>query len=287
VAKPFLKWAGGKRDVSEKLISLMPSKFDSYYEPFLGAGSLFFRAFSAVEGLDDLEHKVFLNDSNPELINCWLQVMNNSEGLTTELKLRNALNAPWSRESFEKLREWDRADILAYSEVERAARFILLNRLGFNGLCRMNQSGKFNAPWGKITHPSLPSLVGTSKVLVKAQASISCSNYLDALTNCKKGDFVYADPPYVPLKKGGFTSYSAEKFTEEQQLQLVEELKRLDAKGVQWMLSGHDEPQYHSLYDESSFRVLDIISIDVRRSIGADGESRGKVKELIIRNYLD
>jgi DNA adenine methylase len=281
MTKPFLKWAGGKANSATKIAELLPEKFNYYFEPFLGAGSVYL--YLQEFGLIRLAK---LSDQCAELINCWelLSMSGGAQDIFDEVAKLN--QNEWTRERYNDLRSWDRNAATHRWPDEKAARFILLNKLGFNGLCRYNSRGEFNVPWGKrvkCTTPTLQHLLAIYEALPSAH-NINCCDYKTALAFVDKGDFAYLDPPYVPLSKSGFTTYSGA-WGEKQQRELFAELQRLDSLGVKWMLSGHDEPFYRQLYDQNSFGKLSILSLEAARSIAANG-NREKVKELIIRNYI-
>jgi DNA adenine methylase len=160
----------------------------------------------------------------------------------------------------------------------RAARFYILNKRGFNGLCRYNASGQFNVPWGKYKTPlSIPT---TDELQLLSDAldwvRIDCYDFTEAISIAIRGDFMYCDPPYMPVKKGGFVSYSGG-WGETQQQSLFNCLQAADRRGVKWMLSAAAEPSVNDLYTRGSFAVLDIKCVDVARLISCNGDRRKNV----------
>jgi DNA adenine methylase len=288
MAKPFLKWAGGKAKLAPKIAELLPEELGVYHEPFLGGGAVFLHLAE-----NKLINRFSLSDQCRDLIRCW-QMLAIKGGVEDLLPTLGRMNHPiWSRELYDELRGWDRdpnwhknGSYTCHTSDQKVARFLLLNKLGFNGVCRYNSRGEFNVPWGKRTTYKMPeeSYLMDIHKLLRGRTAIRCWDYKTALQTAQPGDFAYLDPPYVPLSKAGFTSYSGA-WGEKQQQELFAELQRLDKLGVRWMLSGHDEPTYRALYSSDNFRVLDITEIYVRRSVAANGD-RPKVKELIIRNYI-
>jgi DNA adenine methylase len=270
-AKPFVKWAGGKRQLIKELFNLKPLKFNNYFEPFVGGGALYFQL---------LPEKAFLSDINPELINLYKVIRNNLKLLLDDLKLHQN-----NIDYYYKVRDLDRTDDFnKLSNVQRASRFIFLNRTCYNGLYRVNSKGQFNAPFGYYKNPKifdLENLVACSKVL--KNADIKLSSFLDIEKDVKKKDFVYFDPPYVPITKtSSFTKYHKDDFGMNMQIELKEMFKRLTTKGVYCMLSNSYTENVLELYkdfEETTFAV------SATRLINCKAERRGKIKELIITNY--
>ncbi len=268
-ARPFVKWAGGKGRLLQSLLQRVPEKFGTYFEPFLGGGALFF----ALQ-----PKKAVLSDMNTELITTFTVVRDDVESLIEHLRTHKP-----NRRHFQKVREQDRrADFWTFPAVERASRFIFLNKTCFNGLCRVNSDGQFNVPYGMYKNPKIldeVNLRACSKALQKVTLSIE--PYLNVLQKAAKGDFIYFDPPYVPLTvTSSFVSYSEDGFSMTNQQELAQLLYALDKKGVQFMLTNSNTPASHELY-----REFQIDLVDSPRSVSADGSKRGPVKDVLVRNY--
>lgn len=220
--KPLLKWAGGKSKLLPVLRNLIPPKIDRYVEPFLGGGALFFDLA--------LPHSL-VSDSNPELINFYIVVRDFPDELLKSVKIM-----PVTKKDFYKIR----AQIpKSLSPVERAARFIYLNKTCFNGLYRVNRKGQFNTPFGGRTHVKIAdedNLYRAASLL--KQVDIKCIGYSMILTKLTKKDFVYLDPPYVPISRySDFNRYTRDFFTDDDQIQLAEEFRKISDRGVKALLS--------------------------------------------------
>lgn len=267
--KPFVKWAGGKRQLLKTLYDSLPESFSDYHEPFVGGGALYFRLWS--EGRTKKAH---LNDYNPELINAYRVIKRVPEELISELKRKKYAN---NSETFYKIRSEEPQDT-----TERAARFIYLNRTAFNGLYRVNSRGKFNVPFGKYSNPRIcdeENILLVSEALKRA--TITHGDFSGVKSKAKRGDFVYFDPPYHPVSKTShFTSYTTASFTEEDQIRLKELFSILDERGVQVMLSNSCAPKIMELYSNyAPERVM------ARRNINCKAEKRGAVAEILALNY--
>lgn len=277
IAKPFLKWAGGKRDLVAFIIKNMPKEFNAYFEPFLGGGALFF----GLKNRGLLENKqVLLNDKNKELINAFKVLKNESGALLEHLK---NLQNTHSKEQFYQIRHLDRkADFSNIDKIFRAARFIYLNKTCFNGLCRYNAKGQFNTPLGSYKNPKIYDedlMISAFKALQKV--SILESDFGVAIKEAKSGDFVYFDPPYFPLNPtSSFTSYT-DNFLQKEHLRLFESFKHLNSKGVKVLQSNSNSPFIKELYKD-----FEIIELKAKRAINCKGDKRGEISELLIKgNY--
>jgi DNA adenine methylase len=265
-AKPFLKWVGGKSQLLGELRSLMPQEqYGTYFEPFVGSGALFFH----VNPKDAV-----INDSNTDLINCYEVIRDNVEELIKALK--NYSNDP---ETYYSVRALDNQKL---NSVERAARMIYLNRTCFNGLYRVNQKGQFNTPYGSYSNPRIcneENLKAVSYVL--RDIKIVSGDYQKSLKSAKKGDFIYFDPPYLPVSKySDFKRYTKDSFYDKNHEELAETFKELDSKGCYVMLSNSDHPLAYKLFDGYNIKI-----VKARRLINKIASGRGKVNELIVRNY--
>lgn len=267
---PFIRWVGGKSKLIKHLKNYVPSNFcagNYYYEPFLGAGSLFFHL---------TPQKTYLSDSNKDLIECYNAIKSDPEIISEHLKQHLENNC---KEYYYKMRDEYNS---SKPSIIKSALFIYLNKSCFNGIWRVNKKGHFNVPYGYKEPPPLPSnedLLKISKAL--SNAKLVHKDYKDAVISASKGDFVYFDPPYPPLNGTSyFTHYTKERFNREDHAELALIAKELTKKGCLVMISNADIPYIKSLYKDS-FNVYDL---EVTRWIRTDGK-RYKVGELIITNY--
>ncbi len=268
--KPFLRWAGGKTRSIPFLESHLPYNFQdigTYYEPFLGAGSLFFHL---------TPKRSVLSDRNKDLIECYLAIKDNpklvSKYLNQHKKRTNEKYYYQMREKYNRSR----------SSISRSALFLYLNKTCFNGIWRVNNKNEFNVPYGYKEPPHLPSgqeLVSISKTLYTVK--LLHLDYHDAVKYTKAGDFVYFDPPYPPLNGTSyFTHYTKERFSEDDHKELSEVALELSKKGCYVIISNSDTKYIRSLYDDN----FNIYELEVVRLIRTDGK-RYKVKEVAITNY--
>lgn len=266
--QPFLKWAGGKSQLIEKYAGFFPQRYNRYLEPFLGGGALFFY----------LEpNKAILNDSNKDLIQCFSVVKTNAKQLINLLKTHRECHG---KEYFEKMRKDYNTKKL--NKIERASAFIYLNKACFNGLYRVNSRGEFNVPFGKHKNPAIfdeENLLVASKLL--KHTNLYSDDFSKILNYASRDDFIYFDPPYYPLNKtSSFTSYTAERFLENEQKKLADVFKALDRKKCKVMLSNSDTGFIKNLYN--GYRIE---TVKANRAINCVGEKRGPVNELVILNY--
>lgn len=274
--KPFVKWAGGKRQLIPQIKKYMPKNFGRYYEPFVGGGALFF----------DLRYrKSTINDFNSELINTYKIIRDSPNQLIKDLKVHEANN---SSEYYYEIRSWDRdGTIDNKTDVERAARFIFLNKTGFNGLFRVNSQNQINTPYGRYKNPAIVNesvLMAVSKFLNNQQIKILNGDFADAVNSSRKGDFVYFDPPYAPMvtDKQSFVGYTLNGFGPEEQERLRDLVDALTVKGVKVMLSNSSVPYIHDLYSQYKYTT---VVVPASRSINSKATGRGKVDEVLIMNY--
>lgn len=276
LVKPFLKWAGGKRQLQKVLRENMPTQWDrttqSYFEPFIGGGAMFF----------DLQpQRATISDRNPQLINCYEVVRDNVDELIAELKQHK------NEESYYyDLRSWDRNDTLTKKNpVESAARIIFLNKTCYNGLFRVNASGQFNVPFGRYENPNIVEtdvLKAVSEYLSTNKINILNEDFQAAVSEAKKGDFIYFDPPYDPVSTtASFTSYYVDKFDRNEQERLKKVVDELSDRGCYILLSNAYTDFIRNLYNDSYKQI----EIAATRSINSDGAKRGKVQEILIKNY--
>lgn len=266
---PFIKWVGGKRQLLSSLHENMPKSFNQYYEPFIGGGALLFSLAR--------KDSVIL-DVNEELINLYRAVKENPRELIDSLsKHKN------TKEYFLYIRELDRDDEYhKLSSITKASRFIYLNKTCFNGMYRVNKKGQFNVPFGDYNNPNYlneDNLFKCHNIL--KNTNIICGDFTEILSTVKKNDFVYFDPPYIPLNiTSSFTSYTKNGFDIKMQEKLRDLCNELNAIGVKFLLSNSDTELTRKLYEK-----YNIYEVFASRSINSNGEGRGKVKELLIRNY--
>jgi DNA adenine methylase len=267
-AGPFLRWIGGKQQIVDKLTGLLPNNVGSlrYYEPFLGAGSLFFRLEPAEAHLSDL---------NPHLVHCYSYVRRYPQAVARHLGGHLAQNSEGYYYSQRAVYNSARAS------AAQAARFIYLNKSCFNGIFRVNTRGEFNVPYGHKDPPAIPllsDLLLVSKAL--QSASITHCSYEKALAPAAKGSFVYLDPPYPPLNGTSyFTHYTADRFGVTDQEKLAVEVRRIHDAGALFMMTNADTELVRRLYEGFHLRALPVVRYVTCK------KKRHKVSELVITNY--
>lgn len=282
-ARPFLKWAGGKWKLMPELEKRLPKSFNNYYEPFMGSGAFFF--WMKAHGKFKHGTKLTLVDLNEELVNCFRQVQGNSYlRLLAQLKKHEEkhLADTQSKKLGTKHYYYVVRQTLPKTPIERAARFIYLNRTCFNGLWRVNRAGKFNVPMGRYKNPAIcnPAAIKAAHDALKG-VTIEAGRYDSIETQVGVGDLVYLDPPYVPLTKtAAFTSYTSSGFGHAEQKQLAELALRLARKGACVLISNSDTAATRILYPQPPFTVD---TITARRAIGRNAESRIAVPELVVK----
>jgi len=261
---PFIKWAGGKQAVADKIISFFPasSTVDTYYEPFLGGGSVFFAYTS---------HTAVLNDSNRWLIDTYKAIRDDWVKVAEIL-----ISMPNTKAAYLHIRS---LDPFTKSIYERAATFIYLNKTCFRGLFRVNKQGKFNVPYGAYDRRYFDpeNLRFVSQTLRKTQ--LLSTDFELAISEIGEKDFVYFDPPYHPI--GGYSDfkrYTSEQFREKDHIRLASLCAELDKKGIRWVASNSDTPFIHSLYQNYG-----IHKVGARREINLDSQNRN-ITELVITN---
>jgi DNA adenine methylase len=301
IVRPFLKWAGGKTQLLKQMLRHFPQglfdkRFDRYLEPFLGGGAVFF--FVAEQ---NWFQEYYLWDLNEELFVTY-QVVKTQVNLLIEV-LENFQNQYQNRASqqeksqyfyqvrtdFNAQRDYFDFSHLNESWIRRAAQVIFLNKTCFNGLFRVNGQGYFNVPFGDYKNPTIcdvKNLILASHLLQKA--IIQRGDFSQCREFATERSFVYFDPPYRPLSKtSNFTSYSHQSFDDFEQIRLAGLCRELGAKGVKWMVSNSDPQNINS--NDNFFEVLyqgfNIHHLDATRAINANGQKRGKIKELLITNY--
>jgi len=267
-AKPFLKWAGGKGNLIKDLKPLFPSEFNTYFEPFLGGGAIFFHL--------NPENAV-ISDFNEELIDIYVEIKKNPEELMIALdKLQPKVD---NKDFFYSIRAKKTSRM---STLNRVCRTIFLNKTCFNGMYRVNSKGDFNVPKGSMKNPRLykrENLIACSERLQEKE--IVSGDYKKILKKVKKNDFVYLDPPYDPLSKtASFTSYTKNDFGKDEQMELANLFESLNKKGAILMLNNSDTEYTRELYKNYRIKI-----IKAPRFVAAKGKSRKPVNELVVMNY--
>ena len=270
--KPFLKWAGGKRQLLPIILeNYIPRSYGTYYEVFLGGGAM----LCALQPT-----KAVINDNNQELINCY-QVIRDSLALLIE-QLGIHQNDP---DYYYEIRAWDReTNYHKRSCIEKASRIIYLNKTCYNGLYRVNTQGQFNVPFGRYKNPSFYdklSIEALSRYLNQADVNILNLDFEKAVSSAKKNDFIYCDPPYDPVSEtASFTAYGMRGFNRDEQIRLKKTVDGLAKKGCKILLSNASTDFIKNLYCDYK-----IVTIPATRMINSQGQKRGKVEEVLIMNY--
>ena len=269
---PVVKWVGGKRQLLPEIRKYIPKKISTYYEPFVGGGAVF---------LDLQPPKAVVNDVNSELINLYQTVKDDVESLIKDLgKHKN------ESEYYYYVRSWDRNPryYQGLSDVERASRILFLNKTCYNGLFRVNQAGQFNTPFGRYKDPNIQNantLRAVSRYFNKSNIRFLNTDFEQAIKWCRKGSFVYFDPPYDPVSdSANFTGYSSGGFDRKEQIRLKELCDKLNNRGVKFLLSNASTEFINDLYTD-----YNIVTIKAKRAINSNGNARGEVDEVLVRNY--
>ena len=272
---PVVKWVGGKRQLLPEIKKYFPKKFNTYFEPFVGGGAVLF----------ELQPKnAIVNDINKELIDLYSVIQNNVEELIDKLSDTDTYSN--TSECYYRIRELDR-EPQKYNKltgIDRAARILYLNKTCYNGLYRVNSIGEFNSPFGSYKNPNIVNeitLRAVNKYFNEANIKFLNCDFEKAVKNAKKGDFIYFDPPYAPISKtSNFTGYNENGFGENEQIRLQKLCDTLDKKGIKFLLSNSDCEFIRELYSN-----YNIVTIKAKRAINSNGNNRGNVSEVLIRNY--
>lgn len=264
--KPVVKWCGGKRSSLPLLMKHVPAKVGTYFEPFAGGAAMFF-AMAAAGRFKN----AWLNDINEELMLTYKAVRDHSEELIFQLRgMKNKKKI---------FLTWREQPVHMLSPVERAARFIYLNKTCFNGLYRVNARGKFNVPFGDYPNPTIcdeDNLRACSQVL--QYVDLTGSGYYAAVQSARRGDLVYFDPPYLPKSDtANFTGFTPGGWKDEDHEKLASRFEVLSNRGVSVMLSNADVPRARKLY-----KGYEIVKTKVRRNVNSDGTKRGPVGEILV-----
>lgn len=269
---PVVKWVGGKRQLLDEIIPLLPKRVTTYCEPFLGGGAVLFSIQPS---------KAIVNDLNSDLMSVYEIINDDVESLIKDLKKHENTS-----EYFYTIRDIDR-DREAYqamSKVERASRLIYLNKTCFNGLFRVNSSGEFNSPFGHYKNPNIvnePILRAVNKYFSSNDIAFYNEDFAETLNRVEKGGFVYLDPPYDPVSDtASFTGYNKGGFNKSEQIRLKQCCDELTQRGVKFMLSNSSTEFIKELYKD-----YDISIVNAKRMINSDASKRGVIEEVLIRNY--
>ena len=292
IAKPFLKWAGGKSQLINTFDELLPQELkngaiDTYIEPFVGGGAMLFHILQKYN-----IKKAYINDINKELINCYRCLKANAVEVINHLKLleKDYLESEDRSKYFYKVRNrYNEIHLNGHLDYEKCADFIFLNKTCFNGLYRVNKEGKFNVPHGKYKNPLIcdeNNLMLCSKLLQKVE--ITFGSYEQVLEKANENTFVYFDPPYRPLvENASFTSYDKSGFNDDDQIQLAKNYKLLNEKKCVLMLSNSD-PKNTNKEDnffDNLYKGFYIKRVYAKRMINCQASKRGNVTEIVVMNY--
>ena len=270
MCKPVIKWVGGKRQLINELKTLLPEKYNRYYEPFIGGGALFF----------SLRHQnSFISDYNHELTNLYQTIKTAPKELIKDLtKHQNTSEYYYATRALDR----DAEQYAKLSNIQKASRFIYLNKTGFNGLYRVNKKGQHNVPYGKYKNPTwlnAENILACSELL--GDTEIQTGDFEVIKEYVQKGDFVYFDPPYVPLNaSSSFTSYTDQGFDSTMQERLKALCDSLDSIGAYFMLSNSYTEYILDLYKD-----YDIRTVMASRAVNSKASGRGKIKEVVVINY--
>jgi len=270
---PFLKWAGGKRQLVSSIVNHLPKNIKDYkyIEPFIGGGAVFFNL---------QPNNAIINDLNAELINVYQVIKNNLNELITDLKKHRN-----EAEYFYLIRSLDRNEkFKELTNIQRASRVIFLNKTCFNGLYRVNNAGEFNSPFGKYKNPNIvnePILKAVNKFLNDNNIEIKSDDYSEILKQIDERCFVYLDPPYHPISKSSnFTDYIQGGWNIHDQINLKTTCDELHKRGIKFLLSNSSVDFIKDLYKDYKITI-----VKANRTINSNGTGRGEVNELLIRNY--
>ena len=274
--KPFVKWAGGKRQLFPILSQHIPKNFDTYFEPFLGGGAVLFDLISKNSQL-----KCFASDLNSTLILSYVTIRDKVDDLIMSLEEHSENYFKNTEEYYYQVR-----DSNPKNQIDQVSRLMFLNKTCFNGLYRVNSKGKFNVPIGKYVNPNIvnkENLLILSHALQSKGISIKCEDFTTALKKPQEDDFVYLDPPYQPVSStANFTSYTNDNFGYKDQERLFTEFKKLDSKGCKIMLSNSKSQEVIELFSEYSDNIIEI---NTNRFINSNSKKRTGHTEILIKNY--
>jgi DNA adenine methylase len=251
IVKPFLRWAGGKSRLIDRILAYVPARIASYHEPFLGSGAVYFSVRDRVSG------PCHLSDLNDELINIWSLVQAEPDRLATAIGAYAGRN---SEEDYYTVRGSS-----PKRPLERAARFFYLNQTAWNGLWRVNRWGVFNVPWGARPFRGVPAEELRRVARALATARIDNADFRLALGRAEAGDFVYLDPPYLPVSDTSkFSGYTGKRFRRDDLAELAEGTRALSRRGVHWIMSNRDSADVRDLFSHG-----ELVRFTTRRSVAA------------------
>jgi DNA adenine methylase len=286
--KPFLKWAGGKTQIINHINNALPKNISkekfTYIEPFVGSGAVLFWILSKFPNLQ----KAVINDINEDLINTYKTIASKPEELISVLEiLQNEFHALKGQEEAKKEYYYSKRTLYnsrKETKTVQAALFIFLNRTCFNGLYRVNRKNEFNVPMGSYKRPTIcdkENILAVSQALQKVE--ILCGDFEETLNFADNNTLFYFDPPYKPISKtSNFGAYTENKFDDKEQIRLRDFCVHLDSLGHKWVLSNSDTGDgfFNNLY--AGFYIE---HIEAKRNINSDAGKRGKIKELLIKNF--
>jgi len=276
IPKPFVKWAGGKRQLIPILNENLPKTFGTYFEPFLGGGALLFHMLIERNG-----QKCSISDLNSDLVLSYTTIRDRAESLINSLKNHEKNYQKDSKSYYYSIRESN-----PRSQIEKTSRLIFLNRTCFNGLYRVNSKGKFNVPLGKYANPKIvneDNLRSVSNILQSSRVDIKCRDFEAILSDAKKDDLVYFDPPYQPVSDtANFTGYTNKDFTYDDLARLAELCMKLNSKGCRVLLSNSNSKEVTDMFSTKPWKVN---KIKANRSINSNSKKRTGHFELLIKNY--
>ena len=274
--KPFVKWAGGKRQLMSELERNFPTKFDTYLEPFLGGGAVMFDLLAKRSNL-----KCNVSDLNSDLVLAYVTIRDRLSRLIESLENHSKNYHKDSTRYYYEVRDQE-----PKNQIEKVSRLLFLNKTCFNGLYRVNSKGKFNVPMGRYTNPNIvnkENLQIVSKALQTEKIKISCRDFESVINDVKKGDFVYFDPPYQPVSNtANFTSYTNRNFTDDDLERLANLAEKLDSMGCKVLLSNSKSKIVENSFSSSKWKIKEI---QVNRAINSDSKKRSGHSEVLIKNY--
>lgn len=273
IYKPVIKWAGGKSKIINQFSKYIPEKFNNYHEPFVGGGALF---FYLIPDLIKRNATAYLSDLIEEVINLYQIIKNDVDNLIEISKKHE-----YEEDYYYNIRALETSKM---PDIERASRILYLNKTCFNGLYRVNNKGKFNVSFGDYNNPVIVDEVTLRNASEAFQyAKIFHSDFEMVLNNARKGDFVYLDPPYVPLSAtSDFTKYTSGSFGVSQHKRLKNVFDELKSRGCYVMLSNSNTEFVNNL-----FSGYNIKTVNASRAINSNATKRGAIKELVILSYMD
>jgi len=293
VIRPFVKWAGGKKQLLPEIHKRYPKELgkniNKYAEPFVGGGAVLFDVLSNFE-LDE----IYINDINKELIDTYTTIRDNSEDLIDTLLELEQKYLPLEKKAreelyYEKRERYNKIkSIRTPNKVELSSLFIFLNRICFNGLHRVNSKGEFNVPHGTYKNPRICDTDNIKNISSSLKnVEIACGDYRKSSSFIDENTFVYFDPPYRPINQTSyFTAYSENQFNDDEQKTLADYVKTIADVGAKTMVSNSDPKNYS---DDDFFDVIYsgfiIERVSASRFINSDIKKRGKINELLIRSY--